>query len=113
MNVRDPRSGCFGAAPLSARQSQARRALLGRRQPLIVLRPAEQHRLAGTSERLTKDIAEPITWLHERLATLSEASEQLRESYGNGRNLYYRGLKKLREFLGRPLPGREAKDVRS
>ncbi|HUQ92785.1 MAG TPA: sigma-70 family RNA polymerase sigma factor [Bryobacteraceae bacterium] len=33
--------------------------------------------------------------------TVREASEQLRESYGNGRNHYYRGLKKLREFLGR------------
>jgi transposase len=35
-------------------QTQARRALVGRRQPRIVLRTAAQHRLAGTSARLTK-----------------------------------------------------------
>jgi RNA polymerase sigma-70 factor, ECF subfamily len=31
--------------------------------------------------------------------TLREASERLNETYVNGRNLYYRGLKKLRSFL--------------
>ena len=45
--------------------------------------------------------------------TLREASGQLQESYVNGRNLYYRGLKKLRQFLGNPAPGREVDDVRS
>src|SRR5262249_49296829 len=29
-----------------------------------------------------------------------EASEQMHESYANGRNYYYRALKKLRDFLG-------------
>ncbi len=36
--------------------------------------------------------------------TLQEASEILRESLANTRNLYYRGLKELREFLS----GKEA-----
>ena len=31
--------------------------------------------------------------------TVREASGRMKESYVNGRNLYYRGLKKLREFL--------------
>jgi transposase len=58
-------------------QTQELRALLGRRQPLIVMRTAEQHRLAGTSGRLQTDIAAPITWLNERLATLDDDSETL------------------------------------
>src|SRR5205809_5137054 len=53
--------------PLPDAQTQALRALLGRRQQLIGMRTAEQNRLAGTSERLTKAIAEHITWLNERL----------------------------------------------
>src|SRR5262245_40427095 len=32
--------------------------------------------------------------------TVREASEQMHESYANGRNYYYRALKKLRDFLG-------------
>jgi RNA polymerase sigma-70 factor (ECF subfamily) len=31
--------------------------------------------------------------------TVREASEEMKESYVNGRNHYYRGLKKLRDFL--------------
>jgi transposase len=58
-------------------QTQELRALLRRRQPLIVMRTAEQHRLAGTSGRLQTDIAAPITWLNERLATLDDDSETL------------------------------------
>ena len=47
--------------------------------------------------------------------TVREASERAHESYMNGRNHYYRGLKKLRRFLEKlnsrsPL---EEKDVRS
>jgi RNA polymerase sigma-70 factor (ECF subfamily) len=42
--------------------------------------------------------------------TVREASERIRESYGNGRNHYYRGLRKLRGFLA---PQREVNDVRS
>jgi transposase len=34
--------------PLPDAPTHERRALLGRRQPLIVMRTAEQHRLAGT-----------------------------------------------------------------
>ena len=45
--------------------------------------------------------------------TVREAAGQIKESYMNGRNLYYRGLKKLRQFLGNPSPGREVDDVRS
>jgi transposase len=50
---------------------------LGRRQQLIVMRTAEQNRLAGTSERLTKDITEHITWLNARIATLDDNLETL------------------------------------
>src|SRR6478735_2276279 len=41
--------------PLPDAQTQELRALLGRRQPLIGRRTAEQNRLAGTRERLTQD----------------------------------------------------------
>jgi transposase len=67
--------------PLPDAQTQALRALLGRRQPLIGMRTAAQHRLAGTSERLTQDIEAPIAWLHARIATLDDDLEtQLRAS---------------------------------
>jgi RNA polymerase sigma-70 factor (ECF subfamily) len=36
--------------------------------------------------------------------TVREASERVRESYVNGRNHYYRGLKKLREFFRHDAP---------
>jgi len=61
--------------PLPDAQTHERRALLGRRQPLSVMRPAEQHRLAGTSERLQTDMAAQITWLNARLATLDDDLE--------------------------------------
>ena len=61
--------------PLPDAQTQELRALLGRRQPLMVMRTAEQHRLAGTSERLQTDIAAHITWLNARLATLDDDLE--------------------------------------
>jgi transposase len=41
--------------PLPDVQTQELRALLGRRQQLIVMRTAEQNRLAGTSERLWRE----------------------------------------------------------
>jgi transposase len=41
------------------------------------MRTAEQNRLAGTSARLTQDIAAHITWLNERLATLDDDRETL------------------------------------
>jgi len=63
--------------PLPDAQTHERRALLGRRQQLIVMRTAEQNRLAGTSGRLQTDIAAHITWLNERLATLDDAIETL------------------------------------
>src|SRR6202795_607148 len=63
--------------PLPDAQTQELRAILGRRQQLIGMRTAEQKRLAGTSERLAKDIAAHITWLHDRLATLDDDLETL------------------------------------
>jgi transposase len=61
--------------PLPDAQTQELRALVGRRQPLIVRRTAEQHRLAGTSERLTKAIVAPMTWLNADIATLDNDLE--------------------------------------
>src|SRR3989442_4589794 len=63
--------------PLPDAQTQERRALLGRRQPLIVMRTAEQNRLAGTSARLTQAIAAHITWLNADIATLDDDLETL------------------------------------
>ena len=62
--------------PLPDAQTQELRALLGRRQQLIVMRTAEQNRLAGTSGRLQTDIEAHITWLNERLATLEMTSRR-------------------------------------
>jgi transposase len=63
--------------PLPDAQTQELRALFGRRQQRVVMRTAEQHRLAGVSERLTKDIEAHITWLNERLAMLDDDLETL------------------------------------
>jgi transposase len=61
--------------PLPDAQTQELRALLGRRQQLIIMRTAEQNRLAGTSGRLQTDIAAHITWLNARLAMLDNDLE--------------------------------------
>jgi len=63
--------------PLPDAQTQELRALLGRRQPLIVRRSAEPHRLAGTSERLAKESAAPMTWLKACVATLDDDLETM------------------------------------
>jgi transposase len=63
--------------PLPDVQTQELRALLGRRQQLVVMRTAEQNRLAGTHERLQTDIEAHITWLNERLAMLDNDLETL------------------------------------
>ena len=63
--------------PLPDAQTQERRALLGRRQQLMVMRTAEQNRLAGTSERLTKDSAAHMTWLHAGIAPLDDDLETM------------------------------------
>jgi len=63
--------------PLPDAQTHELRALLGRRQQLIVMRTAEQNRLAGASERLTKDITAHITWLNAAIATLDNDLETL------------------------------------
>src|SRR5882672_4903856 len=59
--------------PLPDAQTQELRALLGRRQQLIIMRTAEQNRLAGTSERRTQDSTAHITWLNARIATPDDA----------------------------------------
>ena len=66
--------------PLPDAQTQELRALLGRRQPLMVMRTAAQHRLAGTSERLAKAIAAPSPWRNDALATLDDDRETLRRA---------------------------------
>jgi transposase len=63
--------------PLPDAQTQELRALLGRRQQLVVMRTAEQNRLAGTHGRLQTDIEAHITWLNERLAMLDDDLEAL------------------------------------
>ena len=63
--------------PLPDAQTQELRGLRGRRQPLILMRTAEQNRLAGTSERLMKDMTAPMTWLNARIATLDDDLETL------------------------------------
>jgi transposase len=63
--------------PLPDAQTQELRALLGRRQQLIGMRTAEQNRLAGASERLTKDITAHMTWLNADIATLDNDLETL------------------------------------
>jgi transposase len=61
--------------PLPDAQTQALRALLGRRQQLLGMRTAAQHRLAGTSEGLTQDIEAHIAWLNARIATRDDDVE--------------------------------------
>jgi transposase len=56
-------------------QTQELRALLGRRQQLIGMRTAAQHRLAGTSGRLTQDIEAHMAWLNARITTLDDDLE--------------------------------------
>src|SRR3989454_4729140 len=63
--------------PLPDAQTQELRALLGRRQPLIGMRTAEQNRLAGTNARLTKAIAAHMTWLNAAIATLDDDLETI------------------------------------
>ena len=63
--------------PLPDAQTQELRALLGRRQQLIGMRTAEQHRLAGTSGRLAQDIEAHIAWLNARIATLDHDLETM------------------------------------
>jgi len=66
--------------PLPDAQTPEWRALLGRRQPLSVLRTAAPHRRTGTRERLTTDMAAPIPWRNERLATRDDALETVRRA---------------------------------
>jgi transposase len=61
--------------PLPDAQTQELRGLLGRRQQLMVMRTAEQNRLAGTRGRLQTDIAAHMTWLNAAIATLDDDLE--------------------------------------
>jgi transposase len=61
--------------PLPDAQTQELRALLGRRQPLMVMRTAAQNRLAGTRGRLQTDLEAHSPWLNARLAMLDHALE--------------------------------------
>src|SRR5438874_12611118 len=63
--------------PLPDAQTQELRALLGRRQQLVVMRTTEQNRLAGTSERRTKDLVAHIPWLNAAIATLDNDLETI------------------------------------
>src|SRR5713101_6402919 len=63
--------------PLPDAQTQELRALLGRRQPLIGMRTAAQHRLAGTNARLTQDSAAHMTWRNAAIATLDDDLETI------------------------------------
>jgi transposase len=73
--------------PRPEAQTQELRALLGRRQALMVMQTAEQHRLAGVSGRLQTASEAPIPWRNARLAmrdndlaTLRRASPRWREN---------------------------------
>ena len=44
------------------------------------MRTAEQHRLAGTTARLTKDSAAHMTWLNAAIATLDGDLETIRRA---------------------------------
>jgi transposase len=58
--------------PLPDAQADARRARLARRQPLVAMRTAEQHRLGSAPPRLQPDMQAHITWLNTRLAGLAD-----------------------------------------
>jgi transposase len=61
--------------PLPDALRQERRALLGRRQPLLGRRTAAPPRLAGTRERRMQASKAPMTWRKARRATLDDARE--------------------------------------
>ena len=63
--------------PLPDAQTQELRALLGRRQHLMGMRTAAQHRLTGTNARLAQDIEAHMTWLNADSATLDDDRETM------------------------------------
>jgi hypothetical protein len=71
--------------PLPDAQTQALRALLGRRQPRIGMRPAAQHRLVGANARLAKDMEAHMAWRNAGIATLDDDRETLRRASPLGR----------------------------
>ena len=67
--------------PLPDAQTRERGALLGRCQPLLGMRTAAQHRLAGTRGRLNQAIEAHMAWLKARIATLdADLETRLRAS---------------------------------
>lgn len=82
--------------PLPDAQTEALRALLTRRRPLIAMRTAEQNRLGSAPPNVQKDIQDPLTWLNERLATLEDALDTTRRA---------RPVWREREALLRSTPG--------
>src|SRR5262245_26514918 len=71
--------------PLPDAQTQALRALLGRRQQLIGKRTVAQPRLAGATERRTQAITAPRTWLKADIAPRDNARETRRRASPLGR----------------------------
>jgi hypothetical protein len=84
-------------------QTQARRALWGRRQPLSGMRTAAQHRRAGPRGRLPQDIETPRAGLHARIATLDDALETRLRPARWGANTTTCG--RVSRALGRCVPG--------
>lgn len=66
--------------PLPDAQTPERRGLRGRRQPLLGMRTAAQHRVAGTTECLQADSAAHSAGLNARLALRDDARETLRRA---------------------------------
>ena len=66
--------------PRPAAQTQAGRALRGRRPPLLGMRTAAPPRLAGARARLTQDITAPLPWRQAALATLDDDLDTLRRA---------------------------------
>lgn len=59
-----------------------------------------QHLLRNGIKELNSKERQMIELIAFDGLTVREASQQMRESYVNGRNHYYRALKKLRQFFG-------------
>ena len=78
----------------------AEQELTNENQGLTAVRSAEDRRMIERGlENLHPGERRMIGLVLFDALTVREASERLDETYVNGRNLYYRGLKKLRSFL--------------
>jgi transposase len=82
--------------PLPDAQTEARRALLARRRPLVAMRTAAQNRRGGASQRLRVELQASMTWLHTHVATREDDLDtSLRAS----------PLGRAHEALRRSVPG--------